>query len=219
MLFMETNKLNRMRLLLIILLLPFIGLSQSRDTIVLGPGGSGGNIDTNNLSNRINQKVNISDTLNMLSGYLRVGQGTGLPDTIAKIGAQRASVLADNNTYAQSPIAFQTSDGWGYVCINESATHISTGEISLTRSKDGSNWADPWPVTVPGFDTLGVPAWGVYGNKIIVRFMRVVNQIPDYTKIFTATYTVVGNDIPDQFTLTDSIGLFGGQVQQFPMGT
>ena len=170
----------------LLLFLPFLANAQSRITVQAGSSGSGG----------ISQS-----TLNDTSSAIR----SSIPSV--SIGAQRTVVHVENDNYSQSPIAFKTADGWTYLCSNESAQHTGTGIIKLRRSKDGTNWSESWTVSVPGFDTLGVPSWGANGNRIFVKFLRVTNQTPIYTKSFYATFDVVDNDTPDVFTLRDSTGL------------
>jgi hypothetical protein len=135
-------------------------------------------------------------------------------DTIAKIGPQRAITQADNGDYAQSPLAFQTEDGWAYVCTNESNQHTTTGPIKLRRTKDGANWSEPWTVTIAGFDTLGVPSFGTNGNRIFISFQRVFASVPFYNEIFFAH----SDDGGQAWTLDDSVGLHQAQVEIFAFG-
>jgi hypothetical protein len=193
---MEKDKLKTMRLVFIFLLLPFLGLTQSRIVVNAGTSGSSG-------SGGISQ-----EQLDDSTAAIRAA----IPSSVSgSVPPQRSQVVVDIQ-YSQSPIVFQ-SDNWIYQTYNIAPTHTVFGLNYIKRSADNISWTDAEVITVPGFDSICGLTFGTVGERILMSFHRLwpvysereLHGSADYSKVLFA----VSDDLGSTWVLKDSIDATG----------
>jgi hypothetical protein len=211
-----------MRFLLLILLFPFLSVAQTKSTMQVGANGVGSQTDTSSLSNRINQKLNVSDTSGMLSGYQRAGQSSGTSQI--SVPSQRYNIQVDSAKYITAPVIVQDEDaGWIYMFYNLAGCHVCNGKMYMQKSRDGQVWSDPVQPIINGsvVNDVGLISVGIgNNNRIILRYQsgpQTGTSSPDPI-VYDSIFTTVSDDYGDTWSTKTSLYLRGTQTEIAPYG-
>jgi len=185
------------------------------DTIKGGSGGGGGSTDTTSLSNRINLKLNISDTSAMLSKYLRIVDTTNkFVTSVTKLNDSTIRVIKNTTTTDITLTPSQTVTNATRLITtvyNKSGATITKGSVIYIDGAHSSNLPSI-ALAIANGESTSAYTYGLVETDITNNSSGTVIQVGAITNLNLPT-----NTYTDGQTLYLSPTVAGGYTTTKPL--